>query len=993
MYTQQHYAKKAPFSSFLSGIAGEKGIPMWVFYVNRGQLISSFGTRDKNGALMEFFPADQAYMNVNQVGFRTFIKINGDVQELFLERNAKNQSLTVTLHEVSIKEYLTDYDIEVEVTYFTLPETSVPGFVRKVEFKSNIHYTIEIVDGLMRYLPANVDAGLLKNMSNTLRSWMRTEIKDDAVYYNLSASVGDASEVSLLKSANTYQTIGLDEMKYLTDLRVLFNQDVSYQTPYGLIEGLDFSKQSYVNQVPAAMTAATIDLNGSHTFYSIYSALEDVSLYPSLKRNFNHNYLEQKQIENQRLHETLVQGIETKTAWPQFDAYLKQSYMDNVLRGGIPKMIETKEGLIPYYIYSRKHGDLERDYNFFSLEANVLSQGNGNFRDVLQNRRTDLLFEPRIEHFNIEQFMSFIQADGYNPLNIQGILMTYHGEKTPHENVNQILKSSFAPGKLLTELMKVNDIKLFDEILKQSTHEFVAHYHEGFWGDHFTYLYDLVESFESIYPEKMQALFEQTYVKMYQSPVRVVARSEKYVLNQAGNVRQYGALKGVEREGHWRLTQAQQPLKITILSKVLTLVFNRFSHLDPDHKGLMYEAEKPGWNDAMNGLPGLFGSGVSELIELFEWTRFLTRYFDTYEVNTIEVLHPLKLLIDAYQSKENASHYETRQLLIENYRDQIEINLDVTSIESSSVMVSLKTIHQILTEAIEALSQYEIIPTYFMYEAVDYEVLDHLTHYGYPSVKVHSFKSRALPNFLEAPARFMKTFGELSKPETRHQVILKSSLYDKKVKMFKTSESLEQESFEIGRVKAFTPGWLERESIFLHMTYKYLLGLLKSGAYASFYEAIQTNFICFKDSDEYGRSILENSSFIASSNNPDPHVHGRGFVARLSGSTAELISMWRYMMFGKTLFSIVNGELSFQVTPHLIKEMFLEDQLETTLFSTIKVIYVLENPNDMKPFSYTLKFKDQSMIEIIGERITGTLALQIRDREVIEIKVKLGHKM
>jgi hypothetical protein len=993
MYQQQHYAKKAPFSSFLSGIAGEKGIPMWVFYVNRGQLISSFGTRDKNGALMEFFPADQAYMNVSQIGFRTFIKINGVLEELFLEKNAPDQSMTISLHEVSIKEYLKPYDLEVEVTYFTLPETAIPGFIRKVQLKSNQAHSIEIVDGLMRYLPANVDAGLLKNMSNTLRSWMRTEIKEGAVYYNLSASVGDASEVSLLKSANTYQTIGLNNMRYITDLRVLFDQDVSYQTPYGFIEGLDFTKQAHVNQVPSAMTYATIELKGIQTFYSVFSALDDMTLYPSLQQHFSPHYFEQKQLDNQMLHERLVSGIETKSGWPTFDAYLKQSYMDNVLRGGIPKMIETKEGLIPYYIYSRKHGDLERDYNFFSLEANVLSQGNGNFRDVLQNRRTDLLFEPRIKHFNIEQFMSFIQADGYNPLNIQGILMTYHGDKTPYEEVNQLLQSSFAPGQLMTKLMKVKDLSLFDAILKQSTHEFVAHYHEGYWGDHFTYLYDLVESFESIYPDQLQPLFEQTFVKMYQSPVRVVSRSEKYVLNKEGKVRQYGALKGVERKGHWRKNPQEQALKVSILSKVLTLVFNRFSHLDPDHIGLMYEAEKPGWNDAMNGLPGLFGSGVSELIELFEWTRFLTRYFDTYEVKSVEVLSPLRALIEAYQSRNHASSYDMRQALIEAYREDIETNLETTLLEGSLIQTSILTIHQILTDALETLKKFDIIPTYYIYEAVDYEVLNDRTHYGYPSVKINSFKGRPLPIFLEAPARFMKTFGKHAEPVKRHEAIMKSSLYDAKVKMFKTSESLESESFEIGRVKAFTPGWLERESIFLHMTYKYLLGLLKAEAYDQFYEAIQTNFVCFKDAGEYGRSTLENSSFIASSNNPDPLVHGRGFVARLSGSTAELISMWRYMMFGKTLFSVNHGELSFQVNPHLTKEMFVENVLETTLFSTIKVIYSLENPNDMTPSSYTLKYKDQSMIEIIGEKITGSLALQIRNQEVVEIKVKLGHKM
>ncbi len=73
-------------------------------------------------------------------------------------------------------------------------------------------------------------------------------------------------------------------------------------------------------------------------------------------------------------------------------------------------MLETKDGRIPYYIYSRKHGDLERDYNFFSIEPNVLSQGNGNFRDVLQNRRNDLFFEPDIKAFNVVQFASLYSS-------------------------------------------------------------------------------------------------------------------------------------------------------------------------------------------------------------------------------------------------------------------------------------------------------------------------------------------------------------------------------------------------------------------------------------------------------------------------------------------------------------------------------------------------------------------------------------------------------
>jgi hypothetical protein len=68
------YDRKKPFSNFLPGIAGLYGTPMWVFYVNRGQAVASFGTRNKDNAILEFFPANKAYQMVTSTGFRTFLK-------------------------------------------------------------------------------------------------------------------------------------------------------------------------------------------------------------------------------------------------------------------------------------------------------------------------------------------------------------------------------------------------------------------------------------------------------------------------------------------------------------------------------------------------------------------------------------------------------------------------------------------------------------------------------------------------------------------------------------------------------------------------------------------------------------------------------------------------------------------------------------------------------------------------------------------------------
>jgi hypothetical protein len=49
-------------------------------------------------------------------------------------------------------------------------------------------------------------------------------------------------------------------------------------------------------------------------------------------------------------------------------------------------------------------------------------QGPGNYRDIAQNRRSDVLFNPRIGSFNIRSFLSFIQADGYNPLTVEAVV-------------------------------------------------------------------------------------------------------------------------------------------------------------------------------------------------------------------------------------------------------------------------------------------------------------------------------------------------------------------------------------------------------------------------------------------------------------------------------------------------------------------------------------------------------------------------------------------
>jgi hypothetical protein len=116
------------------------------------------------------------------------------------------------------------------------------------------------------------------------------------------------------------------------------------------------------------------------------------------------------------------------------------------------------------------------------------------------------------------------------------------------------------------------------------------------------------------------------------------------------------------------------------------------------------------------------------------------------------------------------------------------------------------------------------------------------------------------------------------------------------------------------------------------MSFKYLLELLKAGLFDEYFEALHSHLPAFMAPEVYGRSPLENSSFIVSSAHPDTTLHGNGFVARLSGSTAEFLSMWVLMTVGKQPFRLENGQLVLAIEPILPGWLFKEDGTFTFRF-------------------------------------------------------------
>ena len=64
-YIMRDFDRAKPMSSFLPGVGGLWGIPMWAFYVNRGQGLATFGVENKDGGILLFQTAEKTYQ-VNQ---------------------------------------------------------------------------------------------------------------------------------------------------------------------------------------------------------------------------------------------------------------------------------------------------------------------------------------------------------------------------------------------------------------------------------------------------------------------------------------------------------------------------------------------------------------------------------------------------------------------------------------------------------------------------------------------------------------------------------------------------------------------------------------------------------------------------------------------------------------------------------------------------------------------------------------------------------------
>ena len=244
---ENYYNQARPFSSFLPGIAGEFGKPMWVFYTNRGQCISSFGVRNKNGAMLEFYPANKAYAMTPLLGFRTFLRFKkGGAWQMYEPfsmnppqaagaSSDRRQILRVRAHEIELEETNRALGLKITVVLFNAPNEDLPVLIRQVRIENIVKQDFkgEIVDGLPQIVPFGLDEGLLKQMSRTMEAFAEVpHVEDRLPFFKLKTEPSDKPEVQWIEGGFfSFSLLNGKSLKFLVDPENLFGTDTSFQDP------------------------------------------------------------------------------------------------------------------------------------------------------------------------------------------------------------------------------------------------------------------------------------------------------------------------------------------------------------------------------------------------------------------------------------------------------------------------------------------------------------------------------------------------------------------------------------------------------------------------------------------------------------------------------------------------------------------------------------------------------------------------------------------
>lgn len=248
-------------------------------------------------------------------------------------------------------------------------------------------------------------------------------------------------------------------------------------------------------------------------------------------------------------------------------------------------------------IFSRRHGDPSRPWNFFSIklkdEKGKRSYNyEGNWRDIFQNWEALCLSYPVYTKNFIAKFLNAMTIDGFNPYRISkdGIDWEIPDPSDPWSNI-------------------------------------------GYWNDHqVIYLQKLLEfqyqiSQHVIYEFLSKKLFStsnipyrlKNYEEILKNPRDTVLFDDKL----SKKLLELSDKQGTDAKLVCYNFDATKVEQVTMLTKMLQIILTKLANFVPGG-GIWMNTQRPEWNDANNALAG-YGLSIVTLNYLYRMIRFLQK--------------------------------------------------------------------------------------------------------------------------------------------------------------------------------------------------------------------------------------------------------------------------------------------------------------------------------------------------------------------------------
>ena len=663
----------------------------WMYASTKGGLAA--GRVEPGRSLFPYETDDRLYRAGGKTGPFTLLRVMrpaGEpvVWEPFTDRSTvadvrRNLYKSVTGNSVVFEETRSDLGLTFRYQWNT---SSSYGFIRTSTLTRTDDSTaasVDVLDGLLNIMPANVPLGLQQSSSTLVEAYRRNEVDPSTgmAIFSLESRITDRAEPAESLFANIVWSVGLPDSKVV----------LSSKQAAAFREGRSLKNERLTKGVRGHyLVNATIDIGATPT--ASWSIVADV-------------HQSQANIEHRRaqiLHENdLLVDIETHinqgtdrlraiidsadgsqcTADRMATTHHFANTLFNSMRGGVfvengsvdiadfLRFLEVRnrpisrihaewlatlgermshrellrsvtgrndrdlERLCFEYLpitFSRRHGDPSRPWNMFAIRVKDqhgrrILDYQGNWRDIFQNWEALCYSFPEYLESVVAKFVNASTVDGFNPYRVT------------REGIDW-------------EVPEPDD----------------AWSNIGYWGDHqIIYLLRLLEASDSFHPGALQKLLNRQVFSYAAVPYRLrpydaIVRDSKSTIEfdheRDEDIGERTAIIG--SDGRLVFDADGDVLHVTLAEKLVVPALAKLANLVVDG-GIWLNTQRPEWNDANNAL---VGGGVS-MVTL----AYLRRYLDFCE-NLFSADGESEFAV----SMEVAAWLNQTMSILADYRDRLE---------------------------------------------------------------------------------------------------------------------------------------------------------------------------------------------------------------------------------------------------------------------------------------------------------------------------------